>query len=405
MIAILQGLLDWLQAVLAQATAQGATGEWAVAGVLLAFAGSLWGGFRGLRRLAGSRYMHDHSEAKALRDKVAVREFQLNELESQHKSALEEKERERRRLANLIESEEPLHPDGFLRAEEMEGRDDNFERQVALARRYIARQGPALQRALRLLTDASIHDAGSGDGVIGYAQALNHARAGAGLFATDPDFRADMAELTDLASLHAAGTPARLRPQADRDTNRDIGPEDLVALQQARENARTRGHYRTLLTLTRHGLRITARGTGKGGADWLFWSMCEAEALQLTGQPGVALAQLRPLQDQITKSFGPEGWQTLHARYLIASCLGDTGAAAEALAAAQALLPDQVRVLTADHPNTLATRTLIASLLLEDGQADAARRMHAGVTDGLVAQGLSEEHRNVKRARALDARL
>jgi len=59
-----------------------------------------------------------------------------------------------------------------------------------------------------------------------------------------------------------------------------------------------------------------------------------------------------------------------YANYAFA--LGEAGRLGEALQQFEALLPDQVRILGADHPRTLVTRNNIASLLAKSGRVEEA---------------------------------
>jgi hypothetical protein len=68
------------------------------------------------------------------------------------------------------------------------------------------------------------------------------------------------------------------------------------------------------------------------------------------------------LPDQ-TRVLGADHPNTLTTRSKIAAWTGECGDAREALRLFQALLPDQTRVLGADHPNTLTTRIWIRHLL------------------------------------------
>src|SRR6185437_17029606 len=71
----------------------------------------------------------------------------------------------------------------------------------------------------------------------------------------------------------------------------------------------------------------------------------------------------------------PSGEYTLTTRDNIASQTGECGEAREVLRLFQALLPDQTRVLGADHPDTRMTRNNIAAWTGECGDTHEALRL------------------------------
>jgi hypothetical protein len=84
-----------------------------------------------------------------------------------------------------------------------------------------------------------------------------------------------------------------------------------------------------------------------------------------THRNGADHETLRPFQallpDQM-RMLGVDHPNTLATRAEIASLTGQYGDACEALRLFQAVLPDQIRVLGADHPDTLMTRNRIRDL-------------------------------------------
>ena len=75
--------------------------------------------------------------------------------------------------------------------------------------------------------------------------------------------------------------------------------------------------------------------------------------------PG-ALALFEALLPDQTRVVGPDHPETLNTRSNVASCTGRVGDARRALALFEALLPDRERVLGSDHPDTLSTRNNVA---------------------------------------------
>ena len=97
-----------------------------------------------------------------------------------------------------------------------------------------------------------------------------------------------------------------------------------------------------------------------------------ADSAQLTGKTGDAAGALRLYEDVLpdeVRVLGPDHPETLATRAAIARWTRETGDAAGALRLYEDLLPDEVRVLGPDHPETLATRAAIARWTRETGDA------------------------------------
>ncbi|RNE88261.1 tetratricopeptide repeat protein, partial [Marichromatium sp. AB32] len=78
-----------------------------------------------------------------------------------------------------------------------------------------------------------------------------------------------------------------------------------------------------------------------------------------SGAIEVALAAAEALLADQTRILGPDHPHTLATRNNIAYLQAESGAIEAALAAAEALLADQTRILGPDHPHTLSTRNNI----------------------------------------------
>ncbi|RNE92348.1 tetratricopeptide repeat protein, partial [Marichromatium sp. AB32] len=76
----------------------------------------------------------------------------------------------------------------------------------------------------------------------------------------------------------------------------------------------------------------------------------------------VALAAAEALLADQTRILGPDHPHTLATRNNITYWQAESGAIADALAAFEALVADHTRILGPDHPHTLATRKNIAYL-------------------------------------------
>ncbi|HMW19253.1 MAG TPA: tetratricopeptide repeat protein, partial [Accumulibacter sp.] len=81
-----------------------------------------------------------------------------------------------------------------------------------------------------------------------------------------------------------------------------------------------------------------------------------------SGQPAAALALFQALLPDQARVLGAEHPDVLTTRNNIAVWTGESGQPAAALALFQALLPDRERVLGAEHPDVLKTRKKIAAL-------------------------------------------
>ncbi|MFJ5695081.1 tetratricopeptide repeat protein [Arthrobacter sp. NPDC093125] len=73
-----------------------------------------------------------------------------------------------------------------------------------------------------------------------------------------------------------------------------------------------------------------------------------------------ALTQFRELLDDQLRVLGPDHPDTLGTRSNLASWTGQAGDVAGALTQYRDLLDDQLRVLGADHPDTLGARSNLA---------------------------------------------
>ena len=93
------------------------------------------------------------------------------------------------------------------------------------------------------------------------------------------------------------------------------------------------------------------------------------------GDPAGALRLFQELLPDQVRVLGPDHPDTLTTRSNIANWTGQCGDAAAALRLSQELLPDLVRVLGPDHPDTLTTRSNIASWTGECGDAAGALRL------------------------------
>jgi hypothetical protein len=84
------------------------------------------------------------------------------------------------------------------------------------------------------------------------------------------------------------------------------------------------------------------------------------------------LALFRALLPDQIRVLGPDHPDTLTARGNVAFFTGEAGDAGGALALSRALLPDQIRVLGPDHPDTLATAAGVEDLGKPQGSSKPA---------------------------------
>lgn len=90
------------------------------------------------------------------------------------------------------------------------------------------------------------------------------------------------------------------------------------------------------------------------------------------GDLGRAARELRALVDASTERDGADHPETLGVRLNLARVLGTAAKLTKAIAVCEPLLRDQVRVLGAEHADTLETRQLLANLRYRTGDAEGA---------------------------------
>ena len=351
--------------------------------------------FLAVRSLARRRYLIGLEELSEARHEIKAKDEALATLRT-------EKARRDQKIAAL----ELKAPDGFARVMDAHLRDANTELELRDAHAYLDFHRAALRRAHGVVIDDLIGHA-AGEGVSTFAIALSHAQAALALTPDDEALRDIAAELAEAATIAPSARVRLATPEerAERMTRRAELPNDLEALQMAWNEAFDHGRYRLSLTFARHGLRAARRGFGPGSETHVFWATREGLDLSRLGQSDGALPRLRQLLSTASAVLGTMHGSVLNLQYLIAHCQQNTGDAAGALQAARGLLPVVDCVKGAEHPHTIRLRTLIAKALLDQGAATEARAAHDGVSAALRARGLRSEHRFVRDAMALDARL
>jgi hypothetical protein len=409
-----------------------------LAGIVLPVLGGVWALYLLLNRMAKRRYDRDIREADELRAQLKARDETLREQKSEIETLIAE--------VKTLEAKGPI---GFLKQIEVDRRDGNREHEIARAETFLADQSVALFQSYSILCDACVAEA-SKDGAPSYENARRFALAALLIDPSDEDLRDLAEELRAAAAAESAGAHARLPTAEERQTRRERRnhlPQDFEALTMAFERAKAKGQGQLMYRLSEHAHRMALRATGPASEETLTWQWRLAESEQFlgryleraerceaqipisqqalgpdhfltlffrfqqatgvsgSGNPSKALKALRSLLPDTTEALGKDHPHTFTTRYAIAACLRDIGELQASQDALRDLLPDRERVHGKDHPRTFTTRSALALSLLDlDRRAEAAE-IHAGVTDALRARGLLEEHRYVKKARAVDARI
>ena len=337
-------------------------------------------------RTARQRYRADIEEGDKLRHQLEA-----------SKALVTEVRRERDNLQKQVDTLEADSAKGFLLRMAKDARDGNMEREIQASEAFIAQQDEALHKAFATLTHAAIGYAAE-DGAAGYENARLYARAALAVNRDDTMMRALSEELQLAAATAATGLKARPvdeNTRAERLRKQALLPADLSALTKCFYDARDAGQYALMLEFAIHGERLARRLNGENARSTLIFKRHSAEANNWLGRNSIALESLETIHPLLEAVFGHEDPETLYSRHLIAHCLN---AAAE-------LLPLEEEVNGEKHPSTLTTRTLLAETLLALDRHQEARKIHAGVIEGLQTAGLIEEHRYLKRARELETRL
>jgi hypothetical protein len=191
--------------------------------------------------------------------------------------------------------------------------------------------------------------------------------------------RSDLGEISDqwrlLLAFHAgkAGYPALsqrlLTPMLDPDTPQRWDPAHAVLAAIAGPQA----DIRLQIVVLEAELQALPNDAADDDRLRLHYALSNAYARLGSYRPALSHAQQEFLLR--LRSQGPEHPDTLATRSNIASWTGECGDAATALRLFRALLPDQQRALGPDHLFTLITRGNIASWTGESGDAATALRL------------------------------
>lgn len=166
---------------------------------------------------------------------------------------------------------------------------------------------------------------------------------------------------------------------------------DLVNRNAAAESARNLAKF----SAGTYNFRV-ALSYGQVALSWMAGPSDAFQALELrgeiaswlgkSGQLAEAIAALQELLPDQVSVVGPDHRDTLMVRYNLANWLGESGQVTEAIADFRPLISDEKRVLGSDDSNTLSAREALAYFLGQSGQ----------VAEAVVAcEGLIEDHLRV----------
>jgi len=147
--------------------------------------------------------------------------------------------------------------------------------------------------------------------------------------------------------------------------------------------------WRELLLHTRAVLSHSSADGGDCGGEDAAW-LAERAAVYLndTGQSAEAVTMAEravPIRERL---HGPDHPETLASRYILAQTLLESGRVGDAVELAGQVLADRERVLGASHPDTLDSRHVLAVAERADGRPlEAIERLHAVLADREEIQG------------------
>ena len=307
------------------------------------------------------------------------------------RETVEKLRREEGQLHRRLEELMREGPQGYMHEVRAAERDDNVYKIANLAHAFVDGQSAALAHAFAALRDEAILHAAEGDGAAGYENAILYARAGLATGGDDTDLQELIAQLRAAAALEAAGTRTKLKPLGRNARSANDLPTTLKGLRLAHDKAFSRGQYRLTLLLAQKALGLTSGPSHSGSDERLFWRYRKATALLFSGRPRDALDDANALLPDMMRVMGEEHPNTLATQHLVAQCKQKLGRYQDALDDANALLPNEMRIIGEEHPDTLATQHLIVQCKQDLGRyQDALDDANALLPDMMRIMG--EEH-------------
>lgn len=284
--------------------------------------------------------------------------------------------KETSRLSKEVARLEAETPEAFKKKHQIEMRDLNDERAMALAETFIEQQREALLIAFRSRMEEAVRQSIE-DGAPAFHAARSWALAANAL---DPSDRMLAMLADDLGDAEVIAAASGLRVKLKDDQKRverlardERLPSNLGVLTGAIVKSQQAGHYALTLFLIDHGLTLTQRlPYGPGAREHLIFRLRRIDAMRLAGQSKEALAEAKPLIEELAQIFGDQASETLDARFVTAACRRDAGDAATALAELEEILPIYTKFYSATNPSVLAIRVLIAQCRMDTGDAVTA---------------------------------
>ncbi|ABD55158.1 tetratricopeptide repeat protein [Jannaschia sp. CCS1] len=389
-------MIDWTIAVLEGYRDMGNTGQVAFVATILAPLLAVYGIMRLLAR-------RGYETSQAMEAKLKIARNDAANLEKD-KTALE---RENAILSARL-------PEAFIErldAHIAQGNEDPATRDVY---ELLGEFGPALTAAFDHLAREEAKNVATTEDARAQAMFYRLARDNARIaLALTPD-HAEMAGLEEELAVATAAAEQGLKVIPTDDAIRELrwksrGDQErsVPVLLAVWDRNRKRGTYHLALAAAKEARRLASRGGAELCRDALFAAHAMADSQLRLGAYGASLSLAEATAQQQTNAFGAGDPNTLSTRYLIANILtqkGDYDAAlleAKAVRSAREAHPD----VGPSHPHTLRTILLIAEIHHASGDDALARIVLDEVHPKIAALDLAEGHNWLTTMNALDAAL